>query len=81
MSVTRRCVTYSALPDGSEARFTLIEFAGRNPGKTAVFIAGIRCDGYEGRAALSKARWTGSIGRGCFRAIRRDQSPAGWRMC
>jgi N-alpha-acetyl-L-2,4-diaminobutyrate deacetylase len=52
MSVSRRFVTFAHLPDGTEARFPLIEITGHASGKTAVFIAGIHGDEYEGPAAL-----------------------------
>jgi len=45
-------VVFASAPDGSEASFPLIAIAGRRPGKTVLFVAGIHGDEYEGPAAL-----------------------------
>ncbi|MDR3473406.1 MAG: succinylglutamate desuccinylase/aspartoacylase family protein [Devosia sp.] len=45
-------VVFASMPDGAPASFPLIVLAGRRPGKTAVFVAGIHGDEYEGPAAL-----------------------------
>lgn len=45
-------VVFAHYPDGSLASFPLIHIVGASPGKTAVFVAGIHGDEYEGPAAL-----------------------------
>lgn len=52
MMLTRRNIAFAGLPQGEAARFPLIEITGAEAGRTAVLVAGIHGDEYEGPAAL-----------------------------
>lgn len=48
----RLSVVFARHPDGTPASFPLVRIVGVRPGKTAVLVAGIHGDEYEGPAAL-----------------------------